>query len=182
MIEQLLNDVVIYTTIVLSVFVIVIYKINTYFDKKNKKLIQLYLELKFVHKNLSNLMGNFNSFETSINLIESIKEYYNLEDIVIFDSVNMEFKTSRPRVLKRELNVFLQKNLKRVSEKFKTQECIIDKTEIDGKKYIIYIFNLFDNSSSFIVCVEDFPALIASHELLGLSINISLLKIKLLHE
>jgi hypothetical protein len=94
----------------------------------------------------------------------------------------MEFKTSRPRVLKRELNVFLQKNLKRVSEKFKTQEYIIDKTEIDGKKYIIYIFNLFDNSGSFIVCVEDFPALIGSHELLGLTINISLLKIKLLHE
>ena len=66
MIEQLLNDVVIYATIVLSVFVIIIYKINTYFDKKNKKLIQLYLELKFVHKNLSNLIDNFNSFETVV--------------------------------------------------------------------------------------------------------------------
>ena len=179
-----LNNVNIVTCLVIIVglVIMIIMKSIKYCDRKNQKLIQLYLELKFLHKNLNNLENSLTSLNFSFELIESIKEYYNLEEIIIFDSINMEFKTSRPKVLKKEIHDFLQKNFTRISKNFTTQEYIKNKIKVNGKEYVLYIFKLAYNSDGFVVCVEDFPSLLTNYELLGLATNVALLKVNLLHE
>ncbi|MFK7967762.1 MAG: hypothetical protein AB8B68_01150 [Rickettsiaceae bacterium] len=172
-------DIMIYALIILILLIIIITKTIRDKHKKNRTSIQLYLELKFLHKNINDSVTNTTSPNFTIELMESIKDYYCLEEIMIFDSIKMEFKTSRPKVLKKEIRNYVQENLTIILEKLQTQEYVTNTIKINAKEYLIYIFEIAP--SSFIVCVEDSPSLLGKHELLDLTTNISLLKMRLLH-
>lgn len=89
-------------------------------DRKNLSLMQLYLELKFLYKNLAHSTQSSSSENFCIELMLSIKEYYNLEEIMVIDSIHMEFKTRTISLLKKEVCDFLPGNLISLKEKFKT--------------------------------------------------------------
>ena len=159
-------------------FASLIMKFTNRSDKKNKTLIQLYLELKFLYRNLTHSLDGILSQNFCVELIESIKEYYNLEEIIVIDSVKMEFKTTRPKVLKKEIYDFLQCNLSKIKKDFQKEEFITNKIKINNKGYVLYIVELAPNTDSdgFIVCVENSPTLLSKNELLGLKSNINLLR------
>ena len=71
-----LNNVNIVTCamILVGLVIMIIMKLTKGCDRKNQKLIQLYLELKFLHKNLNDLENSLTSLISSFELIESIKE------------------------------------------------------------------------------------------------------------
>lgn len=88
-------------------------------DKKNLNLMQLYLELKFLYKNLILSTQTSSSENFCIELILAIKEYYNLEEVIVVDSIHMEFKTRTISLLKKKFIILcnviytpLKKNLK----------------------------------------------------------------------
>ena len=81
--------------------------------------MQLYLELKFLYKNLILSTQTSSSENFCIELILAIKEYYNLEEVIVVDSIHMEFKTRTISLLKKKFIILcnviytpLKKNLK----------------------------------------------------------------------
>lgn len=170
--------------VAIILFAITIIKAKNGLDKKNLSLMQLYLELKFLCKNLADSVEVGSSENFCIELISSMKEYYNLEEIIIVDSIKMEFKSNRLRVLKKEIYNFLQDHSVAIKNDLKTEDFIVKEVEINNKKYILYITELSSSihSNGFIICVENFPALLSKHEVLGLEGNINLLKTRLLYD
>lgn len=154
------------------------------FDRKNVKLIQLYLELKFLHKNINKSLEGFLAENFCAELRDSIKEYYNLEEIIIFDSVRMELRTDGSRALKSAIQNFLQHNLNQLQESFRGRDFLSQKIGVNNKDYIIHICELAPEISydSFIICVEQHPTLLTQNELLGLESNIKLLRTGLFYE
>jgi len=150
-------------------------------EKKNIRLMQLYLELKFLYKNLADSATITSSAVFCQTLISSIKEYYNLEEVIIIDSVKMNLQTNSMNVLKKMTCNFLQKHEKEISQKIKNKQYLTKYIEISKKKYLLYIFELASNvgCDGFIVCVENYPTLLSKNELLGLENNINLLKTRL---
>ena len=71
-------------------------------------------------------------------LILAIKEYYNLEEIMVIDSIHMEFKTRTISLLKKEVCDFLPGNLISLKEKFKTEDIVVLNTTINNRKYVLY--------------------------------------------
>lgn len=153
-------------------------------DKKNLNLMQLYLELKFLYKNLILSTQTSSSENFCIELILAIKEYYNLEEVIVVDSIHMEFKTRTISLLKKEIYNFVQCNLYTLKEKFKTKDVVVLNTKINNKKCILYIAELARgiDCDGFIICVENFPSLLSKNELLGLESNINLLKTRLFYD
>lgn len=153
-------------------------------DKKNLNLMQLYLELKFLYKNLILSTQTSSSENFCIELILAIKEYYNLEEVIVVDSIHMEFKTRTISLLKKAIYNFVQCNLYTLKEKFKTKDVVVLNTKINNKKYILYIAELARgiDCDGFIICVENFPSLLSKNELLGLESNINLLKTRLFYD
>jgi hypothetical protein len=152
-------------------------------DRKNLSLMQLYLELKFLYKNLAHSTQSSSSENFCIELMLSIKEYYNLEEIMVIDSIHMEFKTRAISLLKKEVYNFLPGNLISLKEKFKTTDIVVLNATINNRKYILYIAELAQgiDCNGFIICVENFPSLLSKNELLGLESNINLLKTRLFY-
>jgi DNA-binding transcriptional regulator LsrR (DeoR family) len=146
--------------------------------------MQLYLELKFLYKNLILSTQTSSSENFCIELILAIKEYYNLEEVIVVDSIHMEFKTRTISLLKKEIYNFVQCNLYTLKEKFKTKDVVVLNTKINNKKYILYIAELARgiDCDGFIICVENFPSLLSKNELLGLESNINLLKTRLFYD
>ena len=107
-------------------------------DRKNLSLMQLYLELKFLYKNLVHSTQSSSSENFCIELMLSIKEYYNLEEIMVIDSIHMEFKTRTISLLKKEVCDFLPGNLISLKEKFKTEDIVVLNTTINNRKYVLY--------------------------------------------
>lgn len=170
--------------VVLSWIAARIYKWKSKVDKKNLRLMQLYLELKFLYKNLTDSAVVTSSTVFCRNLILSIKEYYNLEEIVIIDSVKMSFQSNNMNVLKKAVYSLVQKNEVEIKRRLDGKTSVTQYMEIDGKKYIFYIFDLIPDvgCDGFIVCVENYPTLLTKSELLGLENNINLLKTRMLSD
>ena len=117
--------------VILSVLVVVlllvvkkIFNWKQKIDKKNVRLMQLYLELKFLYKNLTDSAAITSSTVFCRNLIASIKEYYNLEEIVIIDSVKMNFQSSNMNLLKKTVYDLVQQNEAEVKRRLKSKSCV----------------------------------------------------------
>ena len=67
-------------------------------DQKNVQLIQFYLDTKFFCKGLIDSLKMSDSSKFCNNLIHEIKDYYNLEDIMIIDSLKMTDGENSTRV------------------------------------------------------------------------------------
>jgi len=153
-------------------------------DRKNLSLMQLYLELKFLYKNLTYSTQASSGGNFCIELISSIKEYYNLEVLIIIDSIHMEFKSKTSNLFEREIYNFLHPNLTSLKEKFQTQDLVVLEIKINDRKYVLYIAELASgiDCDGFIICVENYPSLLSKNELLGLESNVNLLKTRLFYD
>lgn len=153
-------------------------------EKKNTKLIQLYLELKFLYKNLATSAAVNCSTDFCKHLVLSIKEFYNLEEIVIIDSIKIDFKSNNINFLKKEVYNYAQKSSKEIKRRIKNKKYLVQYAEIKSTRYILYIFDLAHNidCEGFIICIENYPTLLNENELIGLESNVNLLKTRMVSE
>lgn len=146
--------------------------------------MQLYMELNFLYKNISDSLTNECRVSFCGKLIDSIKEYYNLEDIIVADSVTLDRNDSTIDAIKKAVVVFLFDNEPRIKNLLREEEFVTRILEDLDTKYVLYIFPIdpYTSNSGFVICVESYPSLLSKSELTGLKSNVSLLRAKLLSD
>lgn len=166
--------------------ILLLYKVIRYkkaLDSKNVQLIQFHLDTKFLCKGLIDSLSISDSSIYCNLLIKRIKEYYNLEDIIIIDSLSMmagENNTATRSVIVD----FIQKNIKQITKNLHDHR--LTKISIDNSQmqYVLYLSRLMekDEGDGLIVCVEKTPALLNKNEKISLENCINLLKTRLIYE
>lgn len=164
---------------------ITIYKIIHYkktIDKKNMQLLQFHLESKFLHKGLVNSLKCSDSRKLCRNLMQQIKEYYNLEEIIIVDSVKMMGEDRN--FTKGAVINFLRQDIEPMIRMLKSHELKKFNLDIGKQTYVLYISRLaiVDGSDGVIICIENAPSLLTPTEQKGLENSINLLKNRLLYD
>lgn len=162
--------------------VIKIFEYKKLLDEKNVQLIQFYLDGKFLYKNLVESISVASNSEFCIRLINNIKEYYNLEDVVIIDSIKM-IDGENNTALRSEVIKCIQKNIVKINSATDWHRLgrFTCKSKIGD--YVMYIASIAskDEGDGLIICVEQAPALLTKQEKISLENSINLLKTRLLH-
>jgi hypothetical protein len=163
------------------ILILIISKIIRYekqINEKEMQIIQFYLDGKFLCKNLIDSLRISNSSEFCASLIQRIKEYYNLEDIIVIDSIKMLYGENNT-LLRSEVVHYIQDNLEIILSQLNdyalTQFSIFSK----GRRYEIYISRIIsreDAGDGLIICVENSPTLLSKQERESLETSINLLK------
>jgi hypothetical protein len=179
------------TELTLIIFVILLqillfYKIISYktiLDNKNVQLIQFHLDTKFICKGLIDSLCISDSATFCNALIKKIKEYYNLEDIIVIDSLSM-IDGENNTAIRSEVISFLKNNINKISKNL--QDHKLTKVSINNTKmnYVLYLSRLMekDEGDGLIVCVENTPTLLNKNEKTSLENCINLLKTRLIYE
>lgn len=150
------------------------------FEDKNKKLIQLYLDMKFFCRILNNNLKMHDSHEFSSYLINEIKQYYSLEDIVIIDSLTAK-QEENEKSLKTLITGFLKQNTSKITNKLQTEAFVEEKVKFDGNYYRLYLSSITPENYGLVVCIESEPHLLSKTEIVSLENAITLLKARMLH-
>lgn len=164
---------------------LLILRYHVILNKKNLKLIQLYLDSRFIRKGI---MDNLSTTDNSVfckKLIIDIKLYYNLEQIFIIDSLQMKEKSVTSRI-EIEICNHISNRVRQINKTLKYNRIYISNLYIvaeDGE-YILYItpISMDKTSDGYIVCIEKAPSLLDEHEIMSLETAINLLKTRLLYD
>jgi hypothetical protein len=156
------------------------YKKST--DEKNVQLIQFYLDTKFMCKCLVDSLNISDPISFCTSLMLEIKEYYNLEDIIIIDSIKMISGESNT-ALRNEIVKYIQDNFQTITAELHDYMLVKFNFEAKHKSHVIYISRILskDEGDGLIVCVERSPSLLTKQEKRSLENSINLLKNRLLH-
>lgn len=168
-----------------TIIVLLIYKILYYrklLDKKNVQLIQFYLDTKFLCQNMAESLTIPNPAFFCSKLLQKIKEYYNLEDIIIIDSIKMITGENNTR-LRSDVIKYIQKNADNILKNLDEYELIKYNFSTINKNYEIYISRIVskEEGDGLIVCVENAPTLLTKQEKTSLENCLNLLKNRLLY-
>jgi hypothetical protein len=99
---------------IVLILIIMVFKYRNLLNKKNVQLIQFHLDTKFLYKNLVKSITISDTSRFCIELIASIKEYYNLEDIIIIDTIKM-ISGENNTVLRNEIIRHIQANFTKIT-------------------------------------------------------------------
>ncbi len=165
--------------------ILLVYKILYYrklLNKKNIQLIQFYLDTKFLCQNMAESLTISNPAFFCTQLLHKIKEYYNLEDIIIIDSIKMINGENNTR-LRSDVIEYIQKNADNIFQTLHEYELIKHNFSTNNKNYEMYISRIVskDEGDGLIVCVENAPTLLTKQEKTSLENSINLLKNRLLY-
>lgn len=151
-------------------------------DEKNIQLIQFYLDTKFLCKNMAESLSISNPAFFCTKLLRKIKEYYNLEDIIIIDSIKMITGENNTR-LRRDVIKYVQENSDSIFFNLHEYELIKYNFSAGNKNYEMYISRIVsrDEGDGLIICVENAPTLLTKQEKTSLENSINLLKNRLLY-
>ncbi len=179
------------SAVVMAILVLVFKELFVWkkmFDQKNLNMIQLYLELKFLQRNLGDEPFVKDSQICGISLIKLMKEYYNFEEILIIDSIKLQLLTNNLTVLKQQIYEFVRINERIVKDELVKGSFIKKYIELNNIEYALYIFpissciNSSYSSDGFVICIEQTPSLLSKNELIGLEININILKMLMMYD
>lgn len=161
------------------------FKYKRVIDEKNIQLMQLYLDSKFIYKGLIDSLKSLSSTDFCSFFIQQIKDYYNLEEIIVIDSVKMmgeERKSIRKGISIEFAKSDIESMLKSVTG-HDLNEFEINISDID---YVVYLSRLSGSSDEendgVIICVETAPSLLSKNEKIGLKNCVSLLKNRLMYD
>ena len=161
---------------------IILFNIENLLKKSNLKLIQLYLDMKFISKLIRDNLYLANSPEFCQKIISDIIEYFNLEDLIILDYVKGPSSQSDP-ILRFEILEFISKNDDKIRKYIEQDELMKIKFSSKlSKNLLLYIspLNYKDSEAGMIVCVENEPAFLSALEMSTLKSCLDLLKTRLL--
>lgn len=179
---------VIVVVIMIAITVSQIYilmKISEYkkiLESKNIKLVQFYLDMKFLGRAI---LENLNLSDSNLfcrKLISEIKEYYNLEDVIIIDSIAMA--TGEKSTPVRSLVVEkIGLEFKRIKKEISHNQLYSEEISINDKTYIFYTSSITPDvtNDGIIVCIERGPSLLTEQELVSLENSINILKTRLIY-
>jgi hypothetical protein len=151
-------------------------------DEKNIQIIQFYLDGKFLYKNLVSSVSSCSASEYCSQLMKSIKEYYNLEDVIVIDSIIM-ISGENNTFLRSEIIKYIQKNIAKISAAIDGHKLARFSCQIKDSSYVMYIASIAsrDEGDGLIVCVEQSPSLLTKQEKNSLENSVNLLKTRLLY-
>lgn len=160
----------------------VIYKYKKQLSKKDIQLIQFYLDTKFLYKNLVKSISVSHTSEFCTELIDNIKEYYNLEDIIIIDTIKM-ISGENNTALRSDIIKYIQANFNKITSNIHEHDLTLFNYRMGNKTYEIYVSRIVceDEGDGLIICVEHSPTLLTKQEKTSLETSINLLKTRLLH-
>jgi len=169
--------------IMMIILIIKLLRFKKELDDKNIKLIQFYLDKKFINKSIANIIESkcWNQFHSD--LIENIKEYFQFDDVVclkIFDIENYENNnciSNLPSSIE-QVKEFLQK--KKAAGNLKLQYSHISFESIITTKgrYKLYLYPYSaENKSAIIVCMKKEPGNLNNDVICTLKDLINLLRI-----
>ncbi|PCJ29449.1 MAG: hypothetical protein COA94_01610 [Rickettsiales bacterium] len=152
-------------------------------DTKNMQLIQFYLDTKFLCKGLIDSLKFPESLTFCNRFTSELKEYFNLEEIIVIDSVDMPANNANT-VLKDRVIEFIEKNMDHIARglhDFKFTTFIL---ELDGKEYVLHISRILSKGEGdgFIICIELAPSLLSKNEIATLETCINILRTRLVYE
>ena len=167
------------------IIILLIYKVLRYrqlLDKKNVQLIQFYLDTKFLWQSMAESLSISNPAFFCSKLLDKIKEYYNLEDVIIIDSIKMITGENNTR-LRSDVIGYIQKNADNILHNLDEYTLIKYNFSTINKNYEIYISRIVsrEEGDGLIVCVENAPTLLTTQEKTSLENIINLLKNRLLY-
>jgi hypothetical protein len=177
---------VILTVLVVTIHVNACYKIMRYkkeVDEKNMQLMQFYLDAKFINKALVDSLKLSHSINFCKDLIERIKDYYHLEEIIIIDSLTNIAVVNKN--INKDMNIlFTKEDIKPMLHELTGHGVKEFKMKIKGKEYVLHVSKLssIEKSDGVIICVELAPSLLNKNEKLGLENSVNLLKNRLFYD
>jgi hypothetical protein len=151
--------------------------------EKNKQLMQIYLNSQFINKVLIDSLKISHSLDFCCFLIEQIKEYYNLQELIIIDSVkyisedySTPIKSSVIKFIKKENYALLKMLPGHGLKQFNIN--------INDIEYVLYISKLASTkqSNGLIIGIEFAPCLLSKDDKINLENAINLLKNRLFYE
>jgi len=160
-----------------------IIKYKRLLDEKNVKLIQFYLDMKFLWKGVLDSLSIPDSTRFCIKLIDDMKEYYNLEDIIVIDSIRMLDKENNTALRSKVIH-YIVHNIGKIEQRLKSQKFVKNKVKIDDMQLVLHISLIAPQAinDGLVVCVEKYPSLLSEHELISLETSVNLLKTRLLYD
>lgn len=171
-----------FNVLMLILAVVKLFSYSKLVDEKNVQLIQFHLDSKFLYKNLVDSISISNTSQFCSKLIRNIKEYYNLEDIIVIDSIKM-ISGENNTYLRSEVIKYIQKNIAKVNAAISGHRLARFSCPTREGDVVMYIASItsHDEADGLIICVEQAPALLTKQEKSSLENSINLLKTRLLY-
>ncbi|MFK7973634.1 MAG: hypothetical protein AB8B66_02050 [Rickettsiaceae bacterium] len=159
--------------------VYIILKYKTLLNQKNVQLTQVYMGQHFIHQSLSESINTSDSKLFCNNLMMRIKEYYNLRDIILVDSIK-NLSKNHILSLNNDIVEFIQNNLAEIEVMSSLPDHGL--TRIQGiYKNESYQFCITPDISlnGLIICIENHGILWNKQDNEGLEGQLNLLKHRL---
>lgn len=157
---------------------------RTTIERKNIKLIQLYLDAKFVLKCINGSIASNSALDAAYLLIDYIKDYYGFEDII-----TLNLKISSPISINSNLtsNVieYVGKIRNRINDGLRLNNFFIDSFSYNNNIYNLYISSCKNksddlrNDTGFIIGVDRNPKKLSEKDITSLESSINLLKLNI---
>jgi vacuolar-type H+-ATPase subunit C/Vma6 len=160
------------------------FKYKRVIDEKNIQLMQLYLDSKFIYKGLTDSLKSLSSTDFCSFFIQQIKDYYNLEEIIVIDSVKM-MGEERESIRKGISIEFAKTDIESMLKSVTGHDLKEFEINISGIDYVVYLSRLGasdEDNDGVIICVETGPSLLSKNEKIGLKNCVSLLKNRLMYD
>lgn len=161
--------------------IIVLFNVENLLKKRNLKLMQFYLDIRFISKLIHDNLYAGSSSEFCQRIISDIMEYYDLKDLIILDYVNEPISQS-DLLLRREILEFINQNNDTIKEHLEEEEFMkIRFHSITSKNLLLYISALKnkDSQAGVIICVGNNSTLLGDAEIYTLKSCLDLLRTRL---
>jgi len=118
-------------------------------DDKNVRLIQFYLDKKFINKSIVNLAYHYDIDQSYLDFIENIKNYFQLEDIVMLTKNSSIFKTSS---FNKQLDKFVQDKIAHQNLNLQSFHITYESITTNQGQYKLYFYPyLKDNFNNILI-------------------------------
>ncbi len=173
--EKYLLVFVLICVVIIIILAVKLSSLKKELDDKNVRLIQFYLDKKFINKSIVNLAYYYEIDQSHLDFIENIKNYFQIEDIVMLTKNNSIFKTSSSN---KQLDKFVQDKV--AHQNLDLQPFYISSESILTKQgqYKLYFYPYLENSfNNIIICVKKEPGSLNKDEISTLKDLLNLLVI-----
>ena len=157
-----------------------VYKKNV--EDKNVRLIQFYLDMKFIWKCLVDNLNISNTVEFCYKLMGDIKDYYSLDDIIVIDSLKIA-KDEKKTPLRRGVIEFVNQNIPGISKLLRNESFFTLQFTFEDNDYTVYITSITPEivNDGLAIAIETGPTLLSKNELISLENSINILKTRLMY-
>lgn len=150
-------------------------------DKKNKRLIEHHLDIRFLSKIMRDSILITNTKIFSKKFMKDVKQYYNLEYIFVIESCD-EITLNCSNIFEIKVVKKIKDSLDKIKDGLKKSIVVKNILYIENESYLLLIFAMIDlDHESFIVCVEKIPTLLDDYEIASLNNSLNVLRTRLIY-